>query len=613
MRPVLRWCALLGAVFLLLSIVGWLPACGFGSGAITLSIRTPLQDALLKGLQTIEIASPQAAEIQEILIGVRRMSEDKAFKVLTRSRPSRFPFQYEWDTLLEKDGRVQLEVEAILANRVAAAVTRSPLWIVNRQARLAFEGCEQPPLLVRDKFAFTIVWDEPPPDIHITAVEIFVQGKTAAVVTAYPYKGEIDLSAWPDRSDISISAITTSGAYRGSTAICSVQVDRQGPKIAFLAPERDGVIIPRNVSVLLQVEEDFGIGEIQIFANDTLVGKKIGPPFQIPISLGMFQHKEEITLKALASDVVGNPTEVPPLRKVIVDATAPLIRILSPKAGSAEVGTMVFEASISDSEGVGLVNFYVEDSQGQRLDNLLRRTGTSLSSLFRVEVDSVIALYGAGERKFVVEALDIHQNRSLDSVAFTIGCRDEKDCPAKTPPFRCLGNRCLIPNKLGDRCDYPFSCEAPLLCVFSGLSFCSAEKLGICRKPCSKGDACSQGHFCRSTPDGKTACFPGDPCSPFTVNCTPDRQCVPWGVNSFVCLPTGNLTEGSPCLPYSCSASQGCPKNFACTPNGNSGSCRRICSTETFGGARACPPQYPIGCVAFPLADGSRNTIGTCR
>lgn len=579
---------------------------------VSIQIRQPTAETQVTGFALVEIDSNQTREIKELLIGLRSQKENKLLKILHRTQPDRFPYLYEWDTTADLDGPYEIFVQVLLTGQTVAQKAVAPVWIVNGQARLRFKECQQGALILRDQVKLTLEWLDTPPNLPPTPVELYVQGIAQSRLEGPPYIFDVDLSALPHATETTLSAVVLRGLYRGTTSLCTAYIDRQGPKLQFLFPDANTQTVPLQFTALLEIQEDFGLNKIEILATaqgqpPIVVGTRNAPPFQISVDLSAFQHQQAITLQAVGTDNVGNITPAPPSLQVTLDAKPPTIEILSPQPNAPHLGRIRFEARARDEAGLASVAFYLEDEKGQRLDNLLFQKAPITSDTFQAEVQAAISLYGPGERRFVVIATDQHQNQTTQRLTFLIGCLRDADCPAQNPPYQCRGNRCLIPEKLGGPCDYDFSCEGDLLCTRRGITWCAKEKLGICRQSCLSRNDCPNGYFCLID-GGKGVCFPGDPCSPFTANCASNEQCAPWGKDSFVCLPVGGGSEGSPCTPLSCDASKGCQRGYACLSSGNSGVCKRLCDQDY--PSRDCTNR---SCVTFPLRDGQTNKIGYCR
>ena len=604
------------AILLLLCLWALTSACStLSTEDITLTIRQPLADTQLTGFALIDIDTNQARFAQELLIGLRSQKDPRLIKILHRSKPNRFPFLYEWDTLTSPDGAYEIFVELRVEGDAVGQRAVKPLWIVNGQARLQFAECNASSLIVRDRLKLTVEWLDIPPFLPPTPVELYLQGEAAQRLEEPPYQFDVDISSYAHGQEISIAAIVLRGLYRGTTTNCVAYVDRQGPRLRFLSPDPSQQIVPQRFTALFEIQEEYGVKYIEIHAESggqppVLVGRRETAPFQVPVDLSSFPHEAEITLRATATDEAGNTTAEPDLLNVKLDGKPPIVEIIEPKPNAPHLGRIRFEARARDESGIESIAFYLDDDKGQRLDNLLFRKGAEITSdTFQAEIEAAISLYRAGIRRFVVVATDKNNNQTTATQEFIIGCLRNAECPASNPPYQCLGNRCIIPEKLGGVCEDDLSCEGDLVCFKGGLSWCASEKLGICRERCTNGN-CPQGYFCLSGSNHPSLCFPGDPCSPFTANCSADHQCVPWGKASFVCVPTGNGDIGASCLPYRCSSQQSCRKGLACLPSGtNSGTCRTLCDQQypqrECGAARRCSP--------FPLRDQQSNSMGYCN
>jgi len=586
-----------------------LPLVSCGSGTTgKLSIKQPEEKSFVKGWATIEIGVEPADAFERVSLAIRYLGEAKIYKQLKRTKPGEGSFQYDWDTTKEKDGPYQIEVEGLSGGQVVQKKL-SPVFVSNRPAVLRFLECKEQPIIVRDSIKLKLEWVDAPKQLPDTLVELFVQGKSRGKKARPPYDFSVDLKDIPHGTEVHIAAVAVEGIYRGSTTVCSAHIDRSGPRLSFVYPSNK-TVVPRKFSAVLQIEEDFGIQEARILVNGKIVGKQDKPPYQIPVDLSAHGHNAKVTLTALAIDRAGNQTSKPPKLDVVLDVLAPKVTILKPESDTAHTGEIQFRARVTDDAGVGRVDFYIANEKGEKLDNILHTTGKkNKTDLFESKVKAAVTLYGAGPRQFIVEAHDNNGNLTRLVRPFIIGCKTLKDCPTPKAPWRCLGNRCLIPHKLNDPCDHAFSCEPPLICFHGGTSWCSKVRVGICRAPCNN-NACPSGQFCRKAPGGKLVCFPGDPCAPFTINCTIAQQCVPLDQDSFVCLPAGNLNENASCTPLSCSTAGQCKRGMACVPRdgGSGGFCAKLCDLDF--AQRDCGERGK--CKVYPLYGKGTNKMGYC-
>ncbi len=585
-----------------------LSSCG-PSVDLTIQIQNPKKEQFLRGWTTINVKITPLREVEEVLFAVRRLKTDDLmsyFKVLMRKQKP--PFIFDWNTLKELDGTYELQIQVRLSDHSVQVKKISPLWILNSPAHLAFRECQHAPLIVNRKASLELLWLEKFPFKLPTEIEVFVQGRSQLKMKKPPYTFALDLSSYADGDEVYLSAVAVDGLFAGTTANCSLFIDRKAPKIRFIYP-LNGHYVPRHFFAVLDIREEFGIRKVSVRADGQLTASLNRPPFQIPVDLSKYPHDSHIKLKAQAIDLAGNIGHSTKAIDVILDALPPNVEILYPLPQTAHRGDIDFQVRISDESGVGAVNFYLENEKHERLDNLLHTTGQGkTSSLFQAKISLAMALYGAGKRFFVVEAKDIHDNFTKKSISLILGCQYDADCPPQNPPYRCLKHRCIIPHKLGDLCDYEGSCEPPLICYKGGSSLCAKEKIGICRQPCI-GGVCPKGFFCIKSQQGVAICFPGDACSPFAVNCPQGQQCVPWGEDSFVCLPTGRRGENSFCIPYSCSANNNCQRGLACVPaTKGRGVCRRLCD-QAFPN-RDCGKAV---CHPYPLRDKKKNSMGFCH
>ena len=602
-----RWFSL---TLLLFGVISGIMGCG-PSIEVDVSFREPQPQDFVRGWVRLQVNATPNSQVKEVLFAAQLADDDKSWKVLERKAEP--PYVYDWDTTVEIDGEYKLEVEVLFKDGRVIKKQVLPVWVVNRIAQLSFKQCGKENLVARNTLNLSLEFKTQDSLIPQTPVELFVQGKVVQVIEKAPYNFKVDLSKFKHGTEVYLSAVATKGLYRGSSAVCSVFVDRKGPRISMLYPDKPGVVVPQKFNALLEVQEDFGVARVEIRLNGKVLSTLTKPPYQVPLDLSKQKHGEVLTLEAVGFDKAGNQTASPPKVTVIVDSKPPKVTVVRPKPKDGYMGKIQFTAEITDETGVGRVNFYLEDMQGKRLDNLLYTTGArNKSNTYETTVDAGISLYGSGERMLVVIAEDVNNNQTIQKVPFIIGCKSSDDCPAQEPPARCLEYRCIVPQPLGAVCDRPFSCEPPFVCFFGGTNFCSSEKLGVCRKPCDKGP-CPAGFFCRDGGKQKDVCYPGDACSPFTLNCNGANQCVPWGVNSFVCMPTGTKKAGELCFPYSCSSSNGCQKTSACVPyqsgpNVGKGFCAKLCD-QSFP-TRDC--QGNERCVSYPLRDGKKNSMGFC-
>ena len=604
-----RW---LTVSFCLLCLVGVVvSSCGSPIDDIDVTVREPVEKQFLRGVVGVEIKVSSPKLVKEILAQVVALPDnDPLIRPRLLGRKEGEPFYLDWDTARDKDGVYRLEVQVLLHDGRVLLRTVEPLWIVNQTARLRFPNCLNQPLVARDEVELKIEWLDFSTLLPSTPIDFFVQGTLLSRLEEGPYVLKVDLSKYKHGEEIYISAVAAKGIFRGATTVCSVHIDRLGPRLRFVYPSQEGSTVPVKFSANLEIEDEFGIQKVEVKVGEKIVGQVDKPPFQIPVDLTGNTHNGRVTLTASAIDKAGNITKDPPSIEVVVDAKPPEVQIVLPQTNAAYSGEVKFQAKVWDDAGVGRVDFYLENENGQRIDNILHTTGEKhQGSLFETSIPAGVSLYGAGKRKLVVVATDINQNQTIVKRLFILGCKTASECPANDPPYQCLGHSCIIPHKLGDPCEHESSCESPLVCYRGGTAWCAKVKIGICRQPCDTS-ACPNGYFCLPQKSGKPVCFPSDPCSPFTLNCEKGQQCVPWGKASFVCLPIGGGGRGTSCTPYSCSSTRGCRDGYGCVPigNGSQGRCYKLCDQDF--PRRDCGT---LGCVNFPLQDKNRNSMGYCQ
>lgn len=590
--------------------------CGGEGDKVQALLSEPQEKTFHKGLITIKARINPNTRVKRASIVLVRMEQDAVQKELIRQDNPPTNWDYDWDTTKEKDGPYIIELQVLLENGGVLQNKVEHVWVVNQPADLQIKECTQPPLVTRGKIQLNLDWKNVPQEVPPSTVELFVQGQSAGQKSQPPYQFDLDLSKNQDGEELYINVIATRGVYRGSTSICSIRIDRKGPLVKFLYPKNNGDTVPAKFLAAVEVEEAFGIQEVRVLVGDKEVGKLQHPPFQIPVDLSKEPHGSVVKLKVLATDRAGNESEKPHELEVKVDAESPTVRIDYPEEKKNYLGDAPFEIVLQDASGLGVLDLYIVDEQGKRVDNVLHRDGQGITKEVTLsgKIFSPLVRYGAGTRKLEVVARDVHGNVTTMVRQFVVGCVTPSDCPTSSDPnnpFLCLENRCVIPRQEGEQCTQSSSCKPPLICHFGGLSYCAKEKIGICRKPCqpNRGD-CAGGEFCLTHEKNGNVCFPGDPCDPFTYNCSKTEQCNPWGSDSFICLPIGFAREGEPCTAYACDGTLNCGKGLACVPGTNDkGLCHRLCDVEF--PLRDCTSQE--NCVAFPLRDRTVNSIGYCK
>jgi hypothetical protein len=593
-----------------------LNACGGGLDNVRIAINEPQPEQFIRGWFKIQTTLRPITQIKRAALLIRHQEEFLLVRELVRQEDPPEEWEYDWDTAKEKDGPYEIELQVLLSNNQTRSQKVGNIWIINRPAAISISGCLNPPLVTRDRLEISIDWQNVPEQMPPTAVELFVQGKSIGTKEKSPYIFGVDLSEFKSGDEIYVTAVTVRGVYRGSTAVCSVLVDREGPRVRFVYPAQKGMTVPAKFYSTLEIEEEYGIKEVQVLLDGQIVGKLVQPPFQVPVDLSHIAHGSRVVIKASAIDLAGNETSDPPAIEVVVDARAPRIEIIKPQANTNHQDKIEFEVRITDDteNNIGLVDFYISDENDQRLDNILHTTGDKNSGdIYMTTVGSLTSLYGFGRRNFEVVARDLNGNISTQKIELIFGCQHDSECFSRGPQYQCRGNRCLIPHKLNDRCNYEFACEKDLVCHFGGLFWCSKEKVGICRKVYDKSQGgCFPGTFRLPQTSGPDICFPGDPCDPFTYNCNKNEQCTPWDINSFVCLPVGPGREGEPCDTYACTENKNCGKGLACIPSAH-GEARGVCY-------RLCDQEFPLRdchsgqlCISYPLQDKFVNSMGYCR
>ena len=623
-----KWLSLLGFVSLVL--LGALSATGCGSEPVKITATflspTPEERTFNKGLLTLRVSIDKPDQVKRAAIALHYKSDKTSVvKELIRQDSPPGNWEVDWDTTKEKDGTYELELQILQSTGHVQQVKRKEIWVVNKPAQLVIKECNNPPLVTKDKIKLTLEWKNAPKNLPPTTIDLFVQGESEGPKNRTPYVYNVDLSKYKDDTEVYLNAVATRGIFSGASSVCSVRIDRKGPRVKFLYPAKDGNTIPGKFSASVEVEEEFGIKEVRVTVAGKVVGRLTKPPFQVPVDLTKSaKDGDTITLKVIGVDLAGNESEKPHELKVKVDTKAPIVTIKSPEEKKNYPNDINFEVDVQDNSGLGFVDIYILDDKGKRVDNILHRDGqgSKKTVTYADKINTPITSYGTGTRKLEVVARDIHGNITTMLREFIIGCKTPADCPASpnpNTPYLCLGNRSLIPRNRGERCTYGFSCKPPLICHFGGLNYCAKEKLGICRQVCQPSkNECQVGEFCLEQKTGPSVCFPGDACGPFTYNCGEKQQCTPWGSDTFICIPAGFAKVGEPCKPFDCNGTLNCAKGLLCVPTGNGngqlgsaskGVCRKLCDQEF--PQRDCKGQEI--CQYFTLRDKNSNSIGYCK
>ncbi len=174
----------------------------------------------------------------------------------------------------------------------------------------------------------------------ITRVEIYVNARLVATLTAPPYTTIYPAPTQPDTLAVSAIAYDSVGPSLPSAPVL-VPVLPDNPVVAIVAPA-DGTSVVEGtvVPVTAGASDDLGIYLLQAYAGDTLLGNAFAPPYQF--GLVAPPAGQDIHLTAVAFNQIGNSTTSP---EVVVHTVAdPLTtvagRVVDP-AGAPESGAAV--------------------------------------------------------------------------------------------------------------------------------------------------------------------------------------------------------------------------------------------------------------------------------
>ena len=164
--------------------------------------------------------------------------------------------------------------------------------------------------------------------------------------------------------------------------------------------------IPADSTVEVQAFDNFGVSKVELYKDGSLLGTKTTSPYVFNLSLA--SGTTSVKLQAKAYDAAGNmATSVE--KQYNSDSIGPAVNITSPTNGSSVSGSVAISASATDSSGVKLIQFY--------LDNTIL-LGQSYSSTYTMQWNSSQSTQG--DHTISAKAFDNTGNSTTTSITVKV-------------------------------------------------------------------------------------------------------------------------------------------------------------------------------------------------
>jgi hypothetical protein len=145
------------------------------------------------------------------------------------------------------------------------------------------------------------------------------------------------------------------GNVRTSTGV-EVTVDNTEPSVALSAPA-SYTLLRGVVQVSATASDNLGVARVELYADGTLIGTDTSAPYEVSWDSTAVADGAH-TFAASAYDHAGNGRSASLNVVVTTDNTPPEAALTSPAQGTLLRGSVVLEATASDSKAVAKVEFY---------------------------------------------------------------------------------------------------------------------------------------------------------------------------------------------------------------------------------------------------------------
>ena len=195
------------------------------------------------------------------------------------------------------------------------------------------------------------------PQLSAAAVRFFVDGQQVAQLDEPPWQGAWDTSSAADgQHEVRAEVVDTLG--QRASAKVTVQIQRAGPTVGFIAPAASAMLDGGSVPVAIDLKLGETVTTVAVSAlrgeEIAVIGSLSGPPWTLQWDAAKVPGGKRL-LRAIAKDSAGNSGTA--LRHVVIDRP-PKVSISKPQDGESTKGTMTVAASATDD--VGLLNVSVQ-------------------------------------------------------------------------------------------------------------------------------------------------------------------------------------------------------------------------------------------------------------
>lgn len=305
------------------------------------TIVSPSDAMSVSGVRAVQVRATDSSGVASIELWV-----DGALVGAAPSSPATF----SWDTtgLVEGTHVLQARATDIYGNTGAAAITAKvdntpPLVAVTTPGDGAIIG----PTLTATAAASD--------GSGIFAVYFFLGGVTLGVDTVPPYGGTWSTTTFaPGTYPLVAEAHDWAGNVTTSVVLVTVAPDVEPPTVTLTEPARAA---PPSAAlrVTAAVSDAYGVSRVELLADGVLIATRTAPPYSINWTAPASGTR---TFAARAYDLAGNVSESTLV--VTVDATPPVVALLSPAPGATISGTTLLSADATDDIALDRVEYWAD-------------------------------------------------------------------------------------------------------------------------------------------------------------------------------------------------------------------------------------------------------------
>ncbi|MCY1078280.1 Ig-like domain-containing protein [Archangium lansingense] len=189
----------------------------------------------------------------------------------------------------------------------------------------------------------------------VTKVEFYANWSLVGTVTSPPYTLSWNTTGLGGGTYLLVAKAYDSIGNAGSSTGVSVTVDNTVPTTAISAPAQNA-LVGGTVQVSATASDSQGVERVEFYVDGTLIGTDTSAPYTLSWNTTTVTDEAHV-LTSRAYDFAGN-VRTSTAVVVNIDNTPPDAVLTSPAPGSSLRGSVMLEASASDSSGVTKVEFY---------------------------------------------------------------------------------------------------------------------------------------------------------------------------------------------------------------------------------------------------------------